>query len=43
MSSSMRELDSLYQTDRTVWAEVARQVVIDHGMTRRGAAGRAPA
>lgn len=33
---SMRELDSLYQTDRAAWAHVAQAVVIDHGFTRRG-------
>jgi hypothetical protein len=34
---SMRELDSLYQTDRKAWADVARAVVVEHGMTRKGA------
>jgi hypothetical protein len=33
---SMRELDSLYQTDRAAWAKVAQAVVGEHGMTRRG-------
>lgn len=32
---SMRELDSLYQTDRAAWATVAQAVVVGHGMTRR--------
>jgi hypothetical protein len=33
---SMRELDSLYQTDRTAWAKLAQAVIVDHGMMRKG-------
>ena len=34
---SMRECDSLYQTDRKAWGDVVRAVVSAHGMTRKGA------
>jgi hypothetical protein len=33
---SMRELDSLYQTDRTAWGKVVQAVVAEHGLMRRG-------
>lgn len=34
---AMRDLDSLYQTDRTAWARIVREVVTDYSFTRKGA------
>lgn len=33
---SMRECDSLYQTDRATWGAIVRQVVSAYSLTRRG-------